>query len=78
VVDLQAAFLQKLFDIPKRQGVSKVPAHRAENEDGFGLSPLEDRRSGRHFRVPSGYQSSYSGKLQHIPACRAAVNMPGK
>jgi hypothetical protein len=25
-----------------------------------------DRRSGYHFRVPSGYQSSYSGKLQHI------------
>jgi hypothetical protein len=52
VVDLQAAFLQKLFNIPKRQGVSKVPAHGAENQDGFGIS--------------SGYQSSYSGKLQHI------------
>src|SRR5260370_6557905 len=40
VVDLQAAFLQKLFDIPKRQGVSKVPAHGAENQDGFGLPPV--------------------------------------
>jgi hypothetical protein len=50
VVDLQAAFLQKLFHIPKRQGVPKVPAHRAENQDGFGLPPLEDRRSGCHFR----------------------------
>src|SRR5712692_8343980 len=66
VVDLQAAFLQKPFHIPKRQGVPKVPAHRAENQDGFGLPPLEDRRSGCHFRVPSGYQPSCSRKLQHI------------
>jgi hypothetical protein len=49
VVDLQAAFLQKLFHIPKRQGVSKVPAHRAENEDG--LAPLQGDRGMRRSAV---------------------------
>src|SRR5437762_14077841 len=65
VVDRQAAFLQKLFHIPKRQGVPKVPAHRAENQDGFGLPPLEDRRSGCHFRALPASRSSTPEKWHH-------------
>jgi hypothetical protein len=48
VVGLQAAFLQKLFNVPKRQRVSKVPADCAENKDGFGLPLIENRWPGCH------------------------------
>src|SRR5215831_20974563 len=46
VVGLQAAFIEQLFDIAERKRVSKIPAHRANNQFRSRLSPLEDRRSG--------------------------------
>ena len=45
VVRFEAALAEQLFDIAKRERVSQVPARGAQNQLGFGLSPLEDRRS---------------------------------
>ena len=76
VVGLQAAFLQKFFNVPKRERVPKVPADCAENKDGFGLPALEDRWSGCHFRIPSGYQPaqrrSCNTTLHQSQRCRSA------
>ena len=41
VVRFQAALAEQLFDIAKRERVSQVPAHGAQNQLGLGLSPLE-------------------------------------
>ena len=48
--------LQADLLIPQRERVAKIPADGTQNELGFGLSPLEDRRLGRHsdlFRLPA-------------------------
>jgi hypothetical protein len=55
VIGFQAALLQELFDIAKRQRVSKVPTNGTKNDCGLGLPPFEDRWSSRH-GVLSSYQ----------------------
>ena len=56
MIRFQAAFLQQLLHVPKRQGITQVPADRAKNKLRFCLSPLEDRWSGCHHGVHSAYQ----------------------
>jgi hypothetical protein len=58
--------IEKLFDIPKRQGVPKVPAHRAENQDGFSLPHVTIAGRVAISGSLQADQPSYSGKLQHI------------
>jgi hypothetical protein len=48
VIGFQTTLLQELFDIPQRQGVSKVPTNGTKNDCGLGLSPFEDRWSSCH------------------------------
>ena len=45
VVRLQSALADQFFDIAERERVPQLPAHGAKNQLGFGLSPLENRRS---------------------------------
>src|ERR1700687_5758555 len=57
MVGVQPALVEQLFDISQRERASQVPADGAENQDRLWLPPFEDRWSGCHFGVPSGYQS---------------------
>jgi hypothetical protein len=57
VVGLQSTFLQKLFNVPKRQRIPKVPADGAENEDSSVCRHLKIAVRVAIFRVPSGYQT---------------------
>ena len=70
VVRLQAAFAKQLLDIAERKRVPQVPAHGAKNQLGFGLSPLEDRRSDclfhDLFRLPAAVGQSCNRTLVRI------------
>ena len=67
VVCFQAALAEQFFDIAERERIPKVPAHGAQNQRGFGLSPLEDRRSDclLHdlFRLPAAVGQSCNTTL---------------
>ena len=62
VVCLQAALAEQFLDIAERERALKVPARGAQNQLGFRLSPLKDRRSDcllHHlFRLPAAADRS--------------------
>ena len=78
VIRFQAAFAEQLFDIAEGERVPKVPAHRAQNQRGLRLSPLEDRRSDcllHHlFRLPAatGHSCNTTRQAQPGPAAQTA------
>src|SRR5450755_2224519 len=56
MIGLQAAFLQQLLNIPRRQRITKIPADSTENERRFRLPQLKDRRSRSNVTILSGGQ----------------------
>ena len=78
VVRLQAAFAEQLFDIAERERVPQLPAHGAKNQLGFGLSPLEDRRSDCLFddliRLPSALAQSCNTTVRAGPYVRRKLS----
>jgi len=70
MVGLQIA----LFDVSQRQGVSQAPSDGAENKDGFGLPPFEDRWSGCPFESLQATSSPTPGNLQQSQELGQAFN----
>ena len=56
VVDVETTLLQQLLNIAQRERIAKIPSDRTKDDAGFGLPPLEDRRSGSHFAILSRHR----------------------
>jgi hypothetical protein len=65
VIDIETTLLQQFLNIAQRKRIAKIPADGTKDDAGFGLPPLEDRRSGYHFAIVSLHQSATSKVATH-------------